>query len=276
MYFSPLFKQVWQKCGSDSCLDLAAQVSFYFVLSTFPFLLVMAGLLGWISTTSGWVQFAQWLTTYLPARTQYATLTMMLELSKGYGAFLSFGLILTVWSASTGFLSLMDALSVAFGVKERRSYFKRRMIAICATIMSALFVLMCFGIWNMGHFLAGLIGNDFRYFILSPLQWRAARWIATLLVICLGVDLINYFLPGSRQPWRWITPGTAFTVLAFVLASVLLNLFITHNPDVSRIYGALTGFIFLMLWIYVASLSLLVGAETDAAARELAGPEAMA
>jgi len=170
----------------------------------------------------------------------------------------------------------MDALSVAFGVKERRSYIKRRIIAICATITSALFVLMCFGIWSMGHFLAGLFSSDFYYFILSPLQWKLVRWIVTLLIMCFGVDLINYFLPGSRQPWRWITTGTAFTVLAFVVASILLNLYITHNPNVSRIYGALTGFIFLMLWIYVASLSLLVGAETDAAVRELAGHEAMA
>ena len=128
----------------------------------------------------------------------------------------------------------------------------------------------------MGHFLAGLFSSDFYYFILSPLQWKLVRWIVTLLIMCFGVDLINYFLPGSRQPWRWITTGTAFTVLAFVVASILLNLYITHNPNVSRIYGALTGFIFLMLWIYVASLSLLVGAETDAAVRELAGHEAMA
>ena len=236
----------------------------------------MAGLLGWIATTSDWAQFAAWLTTYLPARTQYAALTAMLELSKGYGAFLSFGLILTMWSASTGFLSLMDALSVAFGVKERRSYFKRRVIAICATILSALFVLLCFGIWNVGHLLAGVISHDFHYFVFFSVQWKLARWIATLLVICIGVDLINYFLPGSRQPWRWISAGTAFSVIGFVAASALLNLYVNHNPDVPRIYGALTGFIFLMLWIYFASLSLLIGAETDAAVRELTSHEAAA
>lgn len=246
-------------------------MSFYFVLSALPFLLVMSGLLGWVSTTSKWIEFAGWLTSYLPWQAQRAVLAGMLELAKGYGAFLSLGLILTMWSASTGFLSLMDALSVAYGVKERRSYFKRRLIAVCATVTAAFFIILCFGIWNVGHFLAGVISSDFRFVALYPVQWKVARWVATLLVICLGVDLINYFLPGSRRPWRWMTAGTVLTVSVFLVASALLNLYIGHNPEVSRIYGALAGFIFLMLWIYIGSLSLLVGAETDVALSELAG-----
>jgi membrane protein len=268
----PLVKlaaRIWRRCRGDSCPDLAAQVSFYFVLSAFPFLLVMSGLLGWISTTSKWAQFAVWLTSYMPMRTQHAVLITMLQLGKGYGAFLSFGLILTLWSASTGFLSLMDALSVAYGVSEHRSYLKRRLIAMCATIVAAIFVVACFAIWSVGHSLAHIISNEYSYVVLFPVQWRIARWVATLVVISLGVDLINYFLPAARQRWRWITAGTAFTVIMFLAASVLLNLYMTHNSAISRVYGTLAGFIFLMFWIYAGSLSLIVGAEADVALREM-------
>lgn len=264
-----LAASIWRRCNCDSCLDLAAQVSFYFVLSAFPFLLVMSGLLGWISTTSKWAAFAVWLTSYMPMRTQHAVLITMLELGKGYGAFLSFGLILTIWSASTGFLSLMDALRVAYGVNEQRSYLKRRLIAMSATIVAAVFVVACFAIWSAGHSLASIISSDYSYAVLFPVQWKIARWVATLVVICLGVDLINYFLPGNRQRWRWITAGTAFTVVMFVLASVVLNFYMTHNSAVSRVYGTLAGFIFLMFWIYAGTLSLIVGAETDVALREM-------
>jgi membrane protein len=265
-----LFRAIWQRCTSDSCPDLAAQVSFYFVLSAFPFLLVMSGILGWISTTSQWSRFALWLTSYMPMRMQHAVLITMLELAKGYGAFLSFGLILTLWSASTGFVSLMDALSIAYGAKEQRSYLKRRLIAVSATIMAAVFVVLCFWIWIAGHSLADLISNNYSFIVLLPVQWKIARWVATLAVICLGVDLINYFLPCGCQRWRWISAGSAFSVLAFVLASVLLNLYMSYNPSISRIYGTLASFIFLMFWIYLATLSLIVGAETDVALRELA------
>lgn len=260
---------IWKRCGSDSCLDLAAQVSFYFILSAFPFLLVMSGFLGWISTTSRWSEFALWLTSYLPLRTRHSILITMLELAKGYGAFLSFGLVVTIWSASTGFMSLMDALSTAYGVTDHRGYFKRRIIAMCATVVAAIVVVLCFGIWSLGHALAGVISHDYSFVVVFPVQWKIVRWIATLVVICLGVDLINYFIPGERQPWRWITAGTAFTVVMFIVASALLSFYMNHNPDISKIYGVLASFIFLMFWIYVGSLSLIVGAETDVAVREL-------
>ena len=267
--FAKLAAKIWRRCSCDSCPDLAAQVSFYFVLSAFPFLLVMSGLLGWISTTSKWAAFAVWLTSYMPMRTQHSVLITMLELGKGYGAFLSFGLILTIWSASTGFLSLMDALSVAYGVIEHRSYLKRRLIAMCATIVAAIFVVACFAIWSAGHSLASLINSDYSYVVLFPVQWRIARWIGTLAVVCLGVDLINYVLPADRHRWRWISAGTAFTVVMFIAASVLLNLYMTHNAAISRVYGTLASFIFLMFWIYAGSLSLIVGAEADVALREI-------
>lgn len=261
--------RIWRRCSCDSCPDLAAQVSFYFVLSAFPFLLVMSGLLGWISTTSKWAPFAVWLTSYMPMRTQHAVLITMLELGKGYGAFLSFGLVLTIWSASTGFLSLMDALSVAYGVSEHRGYLKRRLIAMCATVVAAVFVVACFAIWSAGHALASVISSDYSYVVLFPVQWKIGRWVATLAMICLGVDLINFFLPAVRPRWRWITAGTAFTVVMFILASILLNLYMAHNSAISRVYGTLASFIFLMFWIYAGSLSLIVGAETDVALREI-------
>lgn len=102
-----------------------------------------------------------------------------------------------------------------------------------------------------------------------PMPWKIARWALTLLVILIGVDLVNYFFPAKRPPFRWIMPGSAFTVICFVVASAILKLYVTYNHSMSRIYGALTGFIVLMLWIYLANLSVLLGAQTDAVLLQL-------
>jgi membrane protein len=261
-----LVQKIWREWHLGVAMDMAAKVSFYFALSCFPFLLVIASLLGWIHKTSNWYSFWYWLTNYLPASAQDTVLSVMRELSKGFGGFLSFGLLLTIWSASTGFLSLMEALTDVYGGKEARSYFKRRVIAICATILSAIFLLLCFAVWSAGHLLAAFI---FRYHLYIGPESRVLGWIVTLAVVWLGVDLINYFLPAKRKSWRWVSPGTALTVLYFVVASALLNVYARHNADMSRIYGALTGFIVMMLWIYLANLSVLLGAQTDAAVNEL-------
>ena len=264
-----LLRKIWYRLNLDDCPDLAAQVSFYFVLSLFPFFLVLASVLGWIPTTERWEGFADWVTTYFPSQARRLVLTTMLELSHGYAGFLSLGLIGTVWSASSGFMSLMDALSIAYGVKDGRSYMKKRVIAICATLVAAIFVLVSFALWNLGHAIAGIVTSDLRYFIFFETQWKFARWLATLLLMCLGIDLMNYFLPAAGLPWRWITPGTVFVALAFATATILFNLYVAYGSNIPKVYGTLAGFIVLMLWIYAANLILLIGAETDTALREL-------
>lgn len=263
-----LLGKIWYRVNVDDCVDLAAQVSFYFVLSLFPFFLVLASLLGWISTSARWDAFADWMTAYFPSQARRLVLTGMLELSHGYASFLSIGLLATLWSASSGFMSLMEALSVAYGVKDGRSYMRKRLIATVATLVAALFVLLSFALWNLGHLVEGFVTTDFHYFILFQTQWKFIRWLATFSLLFLGIDLINYFLPARGRPWRWFTPGTIFVALAFTVATLGFNFYVAHGSNIPEIYGALAGFVVLMLWVYAANLLLLIGAETDAALRD--------
>ncbi len=270
-----LFRTIWDRLNSHESLDLAAQVSFYFVLSLFPFLIVLASLLGWLPTTTRWDSFSDWLTTYFPQQAKNTVLATMLELSRGYTRFLSFGLLATIWSASSGFMSLMDALSIAYGVKDGRNYVKRRAIAIGATLVAAVFVLTSFVLWNVGHLAAVFIVSDLKHLVLFQMQWRFIRWVAILGLMCIGIDLVNYFLPAARRRWKWITPGTMFVVLAFVGGTFLLNVYLRFGTNIPKVYGTLAGFIVLLLWVYLANLILLIGAETDTALQELHLPGPM-
>jgi membrane protein len=264
-----LIVRVWNRLNSDDCADLAAQVSFYFVLSLFPFFLVLASFLGWIPTTSRWDAFANWITTYFPWEARNLVLTTMIQLSHGYVGFFSFGLLATIWSASSGFMSLMEALSIAYGTRDHRSYMRKRVVAICATIVAALFLLLSFALWNLGHLVAATVSHDLHFFVLFQMQWRFVRWIATLVLMCVGINLINHFLPDVRHPWKWFTPGTLVVALSFIGATLGFEVYLAHGSNLPTLYGALAGFIVLMLWIYLANLILLVGAETDTAWREL-------
>jgi membrane protein len=260
---------VWNRLNSDDCTNLAAQVSFYFILSLFPFFLVLASFLGWIPTTSGWDSFSKWVTAYFPWQARNMVLSVMIQLSHGYAGFFSFGLLVTIWSASSGFMSLMEALSIAYGTRDHRSYVKKRAVAILATIVSALFLLVCFGLWNLGHLMAVTVSHDLQFFVFFQMQWRFVRWIATLVVMCLGINLINHFLPDVKHPWRWMTPGTLLVALSFIGATTVFEIYLSHGSNMPTLYGALAGFIVLMLWIYLANLVLLIGAETDTVWREL-------
>lgn len=138
-------RRIWEECRIAEAMGMAAQVSFYFALSCFPFLLVLAALLGWVHRSANWYSFWYWLTTYFRTSAQETVLSIIFNLSKGFQGFLSFGLVLMMWSASTGFLSLIDALSHVYQARESRSYVKRRLLATIATILAAGFLLACFG-----------------------------------------------------------------------------------------------------------------------------------
>jgi len=261
--------RVYKRADRDECTGIAAQVSFFFVLSLFPFFLVLAAIFGSLPLTRVWQPFVQWMFTYFPRLSQTMLFEAILDLSKWRTGIVSFGLVTTIWSASSGFMSLMEALSVAYGAKDTRSYWKKRVIAIVATLGSAIFFISSFGLWTVAHWASSTVGTEFKSVDLFQTPWRIAWWLFTLFLLCIGIDLIHYFLPDCRRKWRWLSPGTLFVALSFILASLGLNFYLGHNVMFPRIYGTLGGFIALMLWIYISTVILLIGAETDTAIAEL-------
>ena len=268
-FLADLAREVWAQVENDRCLDLAAQMSFYFVLSLFPFLLVIGAVVGWLPSTNLWRDLAQWITDYLPRESRRMVFATILDLTRGYTRFLSLGLLATVWTASSGFVSLMEALSVVYGVKETRGFWKKRALAVSATALGAFFFVASFGLLAFGHWALLAISVHLRTIFLFGIPWGVARWLTTLLLMFLGLDLIHYFLPNGDRPWRWLTPGTLFVAFTFVLASVGFDFYLRHFDGYPRVYGTLAGFIILMTWIYISSVILLIGAETDNAMRRL-------
>src|SRR5262252_6100601 len=263
-----LLKRIVVRCYENDALNGAAQVSFYFVLSMFPFFLVVAALLGWVPTSREWQTFARWLSTYFPARTQDTLLMIMLGLSKGYRGFFSFGLILSVWSGSTGFMSLMEALTRACSLRETRNYFQRRLVALGATFVAACLLIAWFGIWTAGETLMALLLGKISYVPESQLLHVAFRALTSLLMLSASVYLINHFLPARPRAKHKVTPGMILSVLCLSVITSGFNFYMKHTSEISQVYGTLTGFIVIMLWIYLASLSLILGAETDSAINE--------
>ncbi len=171
-------KCTFKRVNGDNIVDLAAQVAFYFVLSLVPFLIVLAAIVGWLPSSNLWQSFAQWITDYFPNRSRQAVFSTILDLTRGYTGFLSFGLLAAVWSASSGFMSLMEALSVACCGKDKRGYWRKRAIATAATLVASIFFILSFGLWTMGH-------------------WATTRFLPSSNI------LVSLNCGGTWWPGRW-------------------------------------------------------------------------
>lgn len=258
-----VFTRIWQRIQADDCFDLAAQISYFFSLSLLPFCLVLAVIVGWLPSMAVWRSFATWIVTYLPRQSQHLIFATILGLEQNSTGFLSFGLITAIWSASSGFVSLMESLSVVYEGRDSRSYWRKHVIGACVTLLAMIFALATFGIMAFGHWGSGWFAGKLSVWGLSRPAIEVARWSVTFIIMAFAVDLAYFVLPDGRRPWRWITPGSAFAVLTLVASTAGFNVYVAHFTAYPRIYGTLGGFIILMVWIYIISLILLVGAEAD-------------
>lgn len=261
---SAVYRKVWDRVQSDDCVDMAAQMSFFFSLSLVPFCLALAVVIGWLPSTALWRAFATWIVSYLPSRSQHLIFSTILGLADYSAGFLCFGLIMAVWSASSGFVSLMESLSVVYCGRETRSYLRKHVVATVVTVIAMAFALASFGLMAFGRW-----GSRWFYVLhlgrlhIPRFALQAGGWFFSVVLLCLAIDIVNFALPDVKRPWRWLTPGTAFVVITFFVLSNGFNTYFQHFSSYPRIYGALAGFIILMLWIYIACLIVLIGAETD-------------
>jgi membrane protein len=274
--FVALVKRIVQDMIDDDCSDLAAKMAFYFLLALFPFLIFLGAMVGFLPFTNLWDKVLGWMMLYLPADVRRSTLATILSLTTGRAGFLSFGLLGTIWTASSGFVALMESLSVAYGVQETRGYWKRRVLGLLMLVIVSFFFITSFALMAAGHWIGREIDSRVNYGPAFLVLWEIARWVVTLGLLNLGVSLIDYVLPNVKRRWRWLTPGSATVAITLVMVTVGFNFYMRHFSVYHKAYNALLGFIVLTLWIYLTSFVLLIGAEVNSVLEGMRHPKAQA
>jgi len=271
MSWLQLAKRLWTAMDSehDDTFGRAAELAYYFFLAVFPGLLFVMTVLGLIagSHPSMHDTLMQYAGRALPPdafRLVQKTITETTQSAGGWK--LVVGVLGALWSASAGISSLMTVLSFAYHVKDRRSWFRSRLIvAPLLTIALSLLMLSALGIvlfgtaasaWAGGH---GL-GNT------AVVAWRVLQWPLALFFVVLSFALLYFWAPDvEEQKWYWITPGSLIGVGLWVLATAGFRVYLGYFNSYSATYGSLGAVIILMLWFYITALALLIGAECNAA-----------
>lgn len=93
-------------------------------------------------------------------------------------------------------------------------------------------------------------------------------------LLLTGLTLVYWLAPVAGRRWRWITPGSGFALLAWLVMSSGLRMYVAHFGNYNATYGSIGGVILLMLWLYLSAVALLVGAEIDSAVAEAAAERA--
>ena len=267
--FSQLCRGVFDEIIANAVFGHAAELAYYCLFALFPLILIMMTLFGMFVSKSSELQdnFLSYFAGFLPSESFQLLRNVAVELAThASGGKLTFGIISALWCVSGAIGAMIDALNLAYHVKEDRSWFKVRAIAFgLSALITILLLLAMFMALAGGHFVDWL-GSALRLHPIAVLLWKALRWPAIILFVMMSCSLIHRYGPNLKKCHRgiWLSPGSAFGVLVLLAGSFVFRIYLHFSNNYSASYGSLGAVMILLVWLYVAGLAYLVGGEINA------------
>jgi len=260
-------KRLAKRIKDDRIFGRAAQLSYYFLLALFPLLLFLINILGYLAQEG--TLFRDKLLVYLAALMPGSAFTLVratvdeISVSRGTGK-LSFGILAALWAASNGMGAISDTLNTAYNVKERRPWWRVRLISVCLTIALAIMILAALAIVLYGGEIGEALASRFGFGSLFTAIWSVIQWPIALIFVLTTFNLIYNFAPNiSPLARRWITPGAFVGVALWLLVSFGFRVYLGYFDSYSVTYGSLGAVIVLMLWFYLSGVAILIGGEVN-------------
>jgi membrane protein len=264
--------RLWVRIREHALLGRAAQLSYYFLLALFPLLIFLVTLLGYFAAAG--TQLRDSLLSYLATVMPYSALmlvhaTLDEVIATRGGGKLSFSLLAALWVASSGMGAISDTLNVAYNVKERRPWWRVRLVSLGLTMALTLLIVAALAIVLYGGRLGDVIANGIGYGGAFKIGWRLLQWPIMLLFAYVTFHLIYYFAPNRPfGRWQRTTPGAIVALALWLLISFGLRIYLHFFNSYSVTYGSLGALIVLMLWFYLTGMAVLIGGEINSMLEE--------
>ncbi|MGF1473753.1 MAG: YihY/virulence factor BrkB family protein [Rubrobacteraceae bacterium] len=261
-------KRTVVQINRDDIVGLAAQLAFYLTLGLFPFLLVIFSLLGTFSSDRFADELLAYFVQVLPVQVYNMIDAYIADILRGRNpaaGLLSFSIIGTLWVISNAFAALSRALNQAYDAEETRPFWKVRGLALLMALGLSGIVFVALVLLIAGPNIGASIAGYFGFGGLFSVFWSLAQWVVALTILVVTFALLYYFAPDVEQPFRWITPGGFIAVILWILASLGFRLYVNSDfVSYNETYGSIGAAVILLLYLYIVSFSLLVGAELNA------------
>ncbi len=262
-----VLRRVRREAKKDHLDVVAGGVAYYAFLALFPALAAGVSLYGLIADPKEAVQQLDSLLTAAPADVRDIVTTEASRLADQSDSALGLGvlgtLLLALWSANKGTKGIIEALNITYDEARERGFLRENALSLSLTLGSILSVSVMLGIlvalpWLLDLFGLGPVARS----VVGVLRWPVlALWI-------LGCLAILYRLaPARRSPkWRWVTPGSLLATFLLLCASGVFSLYASKFGSLNRTYGVLGAVAILLIWLYLAAYSILLGGELNAEA----------
>ncbi|MDB5367702.1 MAG: hypothetical protein JWM77_3629 [Rhodospirillales bacterium] len=258
--------RTWNEMNRDNLSLIAAGVAFYCLLGMVPGLAALVSLYGLVADPGDVARFIQSISIFLAPEIVKLLSDMLQGVAANSNATLGFsfllGLALALWSAKAAASALMTAMNVAYDEHETRGFFRQTLTALAMTLTA-----VCFMITALVLVAAIPIALKLMWWLPEPVRTlvELGRWPLLALLLMVAMSAMYRFAPArARARWRWVSWGAVIATIAWMIVSIGFSVYVSNFGSYDKTYGSLGAVVVLLMWFYLSTLIVLMGAELNA------------
>lgn len=256
-------KNLLSRIQEHEVTALAAQSTYYMVLSFFPFLIFIITMISYTPLLTQEIIYE--LEPFLPQETfQLVMDNVQSILESRSGALLSTGMLVTVFLASNGVAALVKGINKAYRTDKKRPFWKARGLAILLTLALSLLISLSLLLLVFGQLIGTYVFDMLGIPDLFKEMWEATRIAVSLAAMIIMFTFFYKISPLKKVTLRESLPGAVFTTIGWLVLSYGFSSYVNHFGNYSVTYGSIGAIIVLLIWLYLSSVVIILGGEINA------------
>lgn len=258
------FNSLYKHLRSDDLSALASKMTFFILLSIFPFFIFLIEILKHTSLQNP-ILLAE-LKEFFPQQIILFIQTILFDIQKTKSStgLLSAALILYLWSASKGIMSIVQGLNRSYRITETRGTFFIRVLSVLYTGALAIVLIITFALVIFGNNVLAVISDKIHLPFSTEVLIYVIKTVFSLILGFIFFLLLYNTTPNKHISAKEAAPGAVFSTFGWIAASYGFSYYIQRSNSISVMYGSLSGVIALMLWLYLICNIILIGGEINA------------
>lgn len=264
-------KRFMTEFKSDDLPGMAAETAYHLIFAIPPILILLVTVAAMLNTFTN-IPVVENLRSIVDQRAPADLKTVFdstidSAINKANGGAVSIGaavtLIIALWSASNAVTSLIKGLNRTYDVDEERGFIKKKGLSLALTLMFLVLFNVAFVLFVFGRQLGVWIARKVGLGTVFSSVWNIGRWPAAIILVMLFLSLLFYLGPNIDQKWRWVSPGSIFSTILWVIVVFGFKFYLAvSNPGSA--YGIFGALVVLLFFLYVTGLIFLIGSELNA------------
>jgi membrane protein len=260
-----VLKRVKREAVRDNASLLAGGVAFFALLAIVPLLVAALAIWGLFANAGDATRLIRDVASGLPHSAQRLISDQLRSIANRSNSGLSItaalSLVIALWSASSGTKHLIEAINVAYEEQDKRGFIKVRGLALVLTVGAIFFALIAVGLIAILPSALADAGVPRTVRIILD----AAVWPVLGFMMISALAVLYRIAPDRRAPqWHWASWGSVAATILWLVGSALFALYASNLGSYDQTYGSLGGVVILMLWLYITTLMIILGAELNA------------